>query len=584
MANRYWVGGNANWDATAGAKWATSSGGTGGEAVPTAADDVFLDNGTGTGNVTIAANVVCRSLNCTGYVGILTYDTNSRTMTIGDATAGASNIALKLVAGMTYTALGQGNTINFATSNSTQQTVDTAGLITGNLSFGSANNNANLLLASTLNGIATTASITHGRGTFNTGNNTINYGSWNGSSSNTRSIILGTSTINLSGVAAANIWEYTTVTNLTFSGASSTIVFTGVATNTRTFAGGGQAYGTLQYTVAFSPGILVITGANTFTTLNVGSGRTLTLPSAVTTTVTNFTVNGTNNGYIYLPGLTGNYFSAPDIANYTGSGIMRMIVRVGLDDWTPSNNPVLIGHWTTAAGSRGWALTGRTTGELSFTLSSTGAGTTVSQLSSAPSLVDGTVYWLGVEYDTATGALAFYKAADQSSMPTIWSSWTQISNHTVTAATPFNSDQPLTMGAFGDGTSSAKGKFYRGIFYVDTNTLEFDTNLATKTFGDNTLTDTSSNAATVTINGALAQSGDGRLMLNSSSAGSAATLSKSSGEVSVNYHKMQDSAATGGAAFYAGGNSVDVSGNSGWVFTGPPASATPQMMMMGVGS
>lgn len=41
MANRYWVGGNANWDATAGTKWATTSGGAGGAAVPTAADDVF---------------------------------------------------------------------------------------------------------------------------------------------------------------------------------------------------------------------------------------------------------------------------------------------------------------------------------------------------------------------------------------------------------------------------------------------------------------------------------------------------------------------------------------------------------------
>jgi hypothetical protein len=29
MANRYWVGGTATWDATAGTKWATTSGGAG---------------------------------------------------------------------------------------------------------------------------------------------------------------------------------------------------------------------------------------------------------------------------------------------------------------------------------------------------------------------------------------------------------------------------------------------------------------------------------------------------------------------------------------------------------------------------
>ena len=71
MASRYWVGGNANWDATAGTKWALTSGGTGGQAVPLATDDVFLDNGTGTGNVTISATSVCKTFNCTGYVGTL---------------------------------------------------------------------------------------------------------------------------------------------------------------------------------------------------------------------------------------------------------------------------------------------------------------------------------------------------------------------------------------------------------------------------------------------------------------------------------------------------------------------------------
>ena len=44
MAAKYWVGGTANWDATAGTKWALTSGGAGGQAVPTSADDVFIDN------------------------------------------------------------------------------------------------------------------------------------------------------------------------------------------------------------------------------------------------------------------------------------------------------------------------------------------------------------------------------------------------------------------------------------------------------------------------------------------------------------------------------------------------------------
>ena len=43
MADRYWVGGTATWDTTAGTKWATTSGGAGGASVPTSADSVFFD-------------------------------------------------------------------------------------------------------------------------------------------------------------------------------------------------------------------------------------------------------------------------------------------------------------------------------------------------------------------------------------------------------------------------------------------------------------------------------------------------------------------------------------------------------------
>ena len=47
---------------------------------------------------------------------------------------------------------------------------------------------------------------------------------------------------------------------------------------------------------------------------------------------------------------------------------------------------------------------------------------------------------------------------------------------------------------------------------------------------------------------------------------SAFTLSKSSGNVFCDYLTIQDSAVTGGATWKAGPNSVNVSGNSGWIF------------------
>lgn len=43
MANRYWVGGSGNWDASTTTHWAASSGGAGGQSVPTSSDNVFFD-------------------------------------------------------------------------------------------------------------------------------------------------------------------------------------------------------------------------------------------------------------------------------------------------------------------------------------------------------------------------------------------------------------------------------------------------------------------------------------------------------------------------------------------------------------
>ena len=61
--------------------------------------------------------------------------------------------------------------------------------------------------------------------------------------------------------------------------------------------------------------------------------------------------------------------------------------------------------------------------------------------------------------------------------------------------------------------------------------------------------------------------------LNSTTSGTSATISKSSGTVSCDYLSIQDSTATGGASWYAGANSTNVSNNTGWIFTAPPATA-----------
>lgn len=80
------------------------------------------------------------------------------------------------------------------------------------------------------------------------------------------------------------------------------------------------------------------------------------------------------------------------------------------------------------------------------------------------------------------------------------------------------------------------------------------------------------NGVTQTVTNITTNGSAGNLaILQSTSAGSAATISKASGTVSVDYMSIKDSTATGGATFYAGANSTNVSGNTGWTFTAPPS-------------
>ena len=66
----------------------------------------------------------------------------------------------------------------------------------------------------------------------------------------------------------------------------------------------------------------------------------------------------------------------------------------------------------------------------------------------------------------------------------------------------------------------------------------------------------------------------------SSTAGVPALLSKASGVVSSDYLSLKDSTALGGAAWYAGANSTNVSSNLGWIFTAPPATSNGNFFFM----
>ncbi len=228
MADRYWVGGTANWDGTAGIKWATSSGGTGGASVPTSADDVFFTN-LSTGTCTISTgNTGAKSINCTGFTGTLA---GLATITV------AGNVTL--VAGMGFTYSGQ----FLWTAASVSATLISAGKTLGNVTFQSTGGTL------TLGDALTCDTITLTTGTFTTNNYNVTATSISSSNSNTRTINLGSSTVTLSGTSALT---FTTTTNLTFNAGTSSIVCTNTTSAQVIFGASGVPQPATLYNLSYT--------------------------------------------------------------------------------------------------------------------------------------------------------------------------------------------------------------------------------------------------------------------------------------------------------------------------------------------
>jgi len=216
MADRYWVGGSANWDGTAGTKWATTSGGAGGAAVPTTSDDVYFDANSGAVTVTVsAASRVCRNLDFTGFTGTFT------------GTATITNISgnLTLGAGMTWTHTGA---ITFQSSSAA--VITSNGIVMDNaITVNKASGSWTLADAFDCQQGTTNRVFTLTAGSFDTAGYDFKVGQFGSNNTNVRSITLGASNMYFKGLAL-NVWTLTNVTNLTINTGTAHFITTGVGT------------------------------------------------------------------------------------------------------------------------------------------------------------------------------------------------------------------------------------------------------------------------------------------------------------------------------------------------------------------
>jgi hypothetical protein len=301
------------------AMWSTTSGGAGGASVPLPQDTMILDANSAAGTYTMDMPRLGVSLTCTGFTQTLALTSVANTL-FGNLTLGAA---------MTITG-SAANTLTLAGRSA--QTLGTAGVsLNSPVTIKAPNGTYTLQSALTCSG---NAFLLAAGGYADAGFSTT---------ADSFSIILvAPGTVNMTGTgfltnntSNKTVWN-AVAANLTVTSLPSAISVSTAATFTRTFAGGGLSYSatTLIYTVANSPGPLAVTGANTFGTVNIGSGRVLTMPASTTNPLTTLAATGARNGYQVFPGVAGHYASTPDAAPLDITGDITLWCKAAEASWT----------------------------------------------------------------------------------------------------------------------------------------------------------------------------------------------------------------------------------------------------------
>lgn len=200
---------------------------------------------------------------------------------------------------------------------------------------------------------------------------------------------------------------------------------------------------------------------------------------------------------LVLPGVTANGAQASGNGGLPVTKGLDLIVRVAPADWTPAAAMNLIGE--DAAGSNEFYWQIDTAGTMSLV---TNAGTSTS--TAAVGAADGSPLWLRCLLTPNGGGagvyrVQFFTAADAIAVP---SSWTQLGSNVDFSGSVLEGANPITVGARRTtGVSPFTGSIYRAIIRNQTDGVTvFDADFTAATAFATSFTESSSNAATVTIN------------------------------------------------------------------------------------
>jgi hypothetical protein len=212
---------------------------------------------------------------------------------------------------------------------------------------------------------------------------------------------------------------------------------------------------------------------------------------------------------LVLKGITGQYASAPDSVALSITGDIDIKAKATIPDWTPAGlNHIFAAKRVDAGNQQSFSFSLSATGTLNLMTYPDGTGPSAITSSStvATGVADGATKWVRVTLDVNDGAgnrvCKFYTSDNGTT-------WTQLGSTVTTAGTTsiFDSNSPLEIGSRNLGVNDKLiGTVHRVIIQSaydtanNTTSLAFDADFDAQTPETTSFAESSSNAATVTMN------------------------------------------------------------------------------------
>lgn len=608
-AARFWVGGTGTWDATTTTNWAATSGGTGGQSVPGTSDTVTFDANslTSAQTCTVNTNFSITSLSIGTMLGTLNFNTNNNSPTmatfdgVGAGATGAFNAGSGTwtVSGANQQVWGlQGSHLSLTLNNATINFTGAGAILNGGAkTYGTVNFSGGgamqTIRADTFGTLTVTSNGVIGSNfIINTSVTVTGTFTATGSNIATSRILIQAGSLQFPVPLSAGA---ASLTNVDFE----SIQLGGAATWSGTSIGNaGNNTGTITYTTPVTR-FWVGNGGNWNSTTHwassSGGSSGATVPlchDPVIFDANSFSLNSqTVTAGVYYLGkdidFSGTTAHPPtwdtsvnavaiqgSLTLATGMSMTGANTTITLSPWSPINittaGVTLTNSWVINGGSTAVnlqdnfsGLVNRPFGIFSGELTTNNFNMTIGSLTANSSNSNAKILHLGTSTITASSNSAIYFGFQGGNVTF------DAANATLICANgDSTNNKQINLGGQTYGTVIFQGSGLGSDLVVGNGTINnLQLNQTGMTAGAHTTNFTA--GISVALTSLSVTSSPGNIQtLKSTSNGSPWTLSKSSGSVNIDFVSLQDSTATGGAKFYAGVNSKNVSGNTGWIFLG----------------